>query len=603
MCGIVGILGQEDVQNHLITALETLEYRGYDSAGIALATQGQLVRARAAGKLENLKTHLRANALQGTTGIGHIRWATHGAATAENAHPHAAQDVMLVHNGIIENHQELRARLTAAGYTHVSQTDTEVVAHLIQFHLDAGLTPQPAVQAALQELRGAYALAILFKGHDQYMIAARQGAPLVLGRGADAFYVGSDAICLKHLAEEIAYLKDGDMVTLTPQSSHIIDREGHVVERPFVPADRSATPGVSKEGYAHFMLKEIYEQPEALRRTLAHFTQGAGAATLRGIQGTWDKIVIIGCGTSYYAAMVAKYWIEQIAQLPVEIDIASEYRYRQAPLSGRELAIFISQSGETADTLAAHQCVQAQGVQTLALVNVPESSLAREADIILPTIAGPEIGVASTKAFTTQLLVLALVAIQLAQARGATSEIQLADLQAQLKTLPEMVRLALLQEDNLRAIAQQLKDAPHALFIGRGASYPIALEGALKLKEISYINAQAYAAGELKHGPIALVDESMPVIALAPMDALFEKTLSNVAEVSARGGQIILLCDAAGKAHASGAQTIIEMPQTQALTMPLVYTAALQLLAYHTAHLRGENVDQPRNLAKSVTVE
>ncbi len=608
MCGIVGILGREPVAPLLVDALKRLEYRGYDSAGVATLEEGHLTRRRAEGKLRNLESRLGREPLAGHTGIGHTRWATHGAPTEGNAHPHATERVALVHNGIIENFRELREELTAAGARFLTETDTEVVAHLITANLQTGMAPTAAVGAALKRLTGAFAFAIIFEGEDDLMIGARRGSPLAVGYGDGDMYFGSDAIALAPFTDRVTYLDDGDWAVLTHAGVTIYDETGAEAERPVVRTAASSLL-VDRGNHRHFMAKEIHEQPEVVGHTLAHYLDlAAGRAALPADLGidfaALDRLSITACGTAYYAGIVAKYWFERFARLPTDIDIASEFRYREQPLTAKGLSIVISQSGETADTLASLRYAKAEGQKVAAVVNVAGSTIAREADTILPTLAGPEIGVASTKAFTCQLAVLAVLAVAAGRARGNLSARDEEKLVAALSEVPRLMNEALRLEASIEALAREISHVHHVLYLGRGTSFPIALEGALKLKEISYIHAEGYAAGELKHGPIALIDEEMPVVVIAPHDHIFEKTVSNMQEVAARGGRIILATDRKGQAAAAidAVETLI-LPEMPASVAPLVYALPVQLLAYHTAVILGTDVDQPRNLAKSVTVE
>ncbi len=608
MCGIVGILGREPVAGQLVEALKRLEYRGYDSAGVATLDQGALGRRRAEGKLAMLERRLAKEPLSGNIGIGHTRWATHGKPSEANAHPHATARVAVAHNGIIENFRELRERLVKEGAKFTSETDTEVVAHLVTEELNKGKSPVEAVAAALKQLRGAFALAFLFAGEDDLIIGARKGSPLAIGYGKGEMYLGSDAIALAPFTDTISYLEDGDWAVLTRKGAEIHDEQGGKVERPIVKSMASANM-VDKGNFKHFMAKEIHEQPEVVGHTLAcYIDMTTEKVALPGeLPFDWKKLKrlsLSACGTAFYAGLVAKYWFERFAKLPVEIDIASEFRYREAPLEEGDLAIFISQSGETADTLATLRYAKAHKQHVLSVVNVPTSTIARESDVVVPTLAGPEIGVASTKAFTCQLAVLACIAIAAGRARGHLSA---EDEQKLVRTLIEVPRLmaeALKLEPQIENLAQDLAKVRNVLYLGRGTSFPIALEGALKLKEISYIHAEGYAAGELKHGPIALIDKTIPVIVIAPHDRVFEKTVSNMQEVAARGGQIILLTDPKGSAEATIDSTVtLTLPAMAATVTPLVYAIPVQLMAYHTAVAIGTDVDQPRNLAKSVTVE
>jgi glutamine---fructose-6-phosphate transaminase (isomerizing) len=608
MCGIVGIIGREPVAGHLVEALKRLEYRGYDSAGVATLDRGALGRRRAEGKLQALEKRLKREPLAGNIGIGHTRWATHGKPTESNAHPHATDRVAVAHNGIIENFRELRERLGKNGSKFNSETDTEVVAHLVTDEMKKGKPPVEAVAAALKQLRGAFALAFLFAGEDDLMIGARKGSPLAIGFGDGEMYLGSDAIALAPFTDTISYLEDGDWAVMTHKGVEIHDEQGAHVERAVIKSTASAQL-VDKGNHKHFMAKEIHEQPEVVGHTLAHYIDMTTEKVVlpEKLPFDWKKLKrlsLSACGTAFYAGLVAKYWFERFAKLPVEIDIASEFRYREAPLEKGDLAIFISQSGETADTLATLRYAKKHKQHVLSVVNVPTSSIARESDVVMPTLAGPEIGVASTKAFTCQLSVLACLAIAAGRARG---ELSASDEQKLVRALIEVPRLmadALKLEPQIEHLAQDLAKVHHALYLGRGTSFPIALEGALKLKEISYIHAEGYAAGELKHGPIALIDETMPVIVIAPFDRVFEKTVSNMQEVAARGGKIILVTDAKGAKEAPVDSTeIIVLPDMASTVTPLVYAIAVQLIAYHTAAAIGTDVDQPRNLAKSVTVE
>ncbi len=606
MCGIVGIIGQKAVATDIVDALRRLEYRGYDSAGIATVENGHLERRRAEGKLRNLEGRLLKEPLNGHTGIGHTRWATHGRPTERNAHPHMNGQVSVVHNGIIENFRELKAELTAKGRVFESDTDTEAIVHVIADELDKGVTPQVAVRNALKRLKGAFALAIIFAGHDDLMIAARQGSPLAIGHGTGAMYLGSDAIALAPFTDAITYLEEGDWAVLHQSGVEIFDRSGKPVERPLIKSVASALL-VDKGNHRHFMAKEIHEQPEVISHTLSNYLDmSAGTATIPqlGVDlATLPRITLSACGTAYYAGLVGKYWLERYARLPVEIDVASEMRYREPPLPPGGLALFVSQSGETADTLATLRYAKEQGQRVASIVNVRTSSIARESDAVLPTLAGPEIGVASTKAFTCQLAALACLALGLGRARGVLDPKQERAMVQALIEVPRHISNILRNEQQFEAIANMLSKARDVLYLGRGTSYPMALEGALKLKEISYLHAEGYAAGELKHGPIALIDENVPVIVVAPQDDLFEKTISNLQEVATRGGQIILISDAAPEKVGCKVAAHVQMPTATDFTNPLIYAVPVQLLAYHTAVIMGTDVDQPRNLAKSVTVE
>ena len=607
MCGIVGIVGNREVATRLYEGLKRLEYRGYDSAGICTVHDGELDRRRAEGKLENLKRELAADPLAGDTGIAHTRWATHGAPTVGNAHPHIAGSVALVHNGIIENFKPLRDELIADGRTFLSETDSEVVAHLVEREIERGSRPQEAVAAVLPRLHGAFAIAFLFRDDPELVIGARMGAPLTVGYGDDENYLGSDALALAPWTQRIAYLEEGDWAVVRRGSIAIFDRFNQPAERPVVESGATAQP-IEKGNYAHYMQKEIFEQPVVVADTLKSYLRTfEGSIALPVAQADLaaiERLTIVACGTSYYAGLVAKYWVEQFARVPVDIDVASEFRYRQPVLEPGGLALFISQSGETADTLAALRHAREQGQTIAVVVNVPTSSMAREADWLLPTHAGPEIGVASTKAFSCQLAVLAALAAALARAKGRISAEEEAQIVRHLQQAPEAINQALGHDNDIAAMAHHIAPARDVLYLGRGPDYPMALEGALKLKEISYIHAEGYAAGEMKHGPIALIDDNVPVIVIAPSGPLFEKTVSNMQEVRARGGKIVLISDAKGIAEAGeGSMATIEMPEVHSLIAPLVYAVPVQLLAYHVAVLKGTDVDQPRNLAKSVTVE
>jgi glucosamine--fructose-6-phosphate aminotransferase (isomerizing) len=606
MCGIVGILGKSSVANDLVDALRRLEYRGYDSAGVATVEDGTLDRRRAEGKLRNLEKRLLAEPLSGRTGIGHTRWATHGRPIERNAHPHMTAKVSVVHNGIIENFRDLRAKLEAKGHRFETDTDTEAVVHLITDELDQSRDPVSAAHNALNQLQGAFALGIIFAGHDDLMIAARKGSPLAIGHGSGEMYLGSDAIALAPFTDAITYLEEGDWAVLHRSGAEIYDRDGVRIDRPIIKAVASSLL-VDKGNYRHFMAKEIHEQPEVISHTLANYLDMVSARVnfpdLGVDLATVSRVTISACGTAYYAGLVAKYWIERFAHVPVDIDVASEMRYRETPLPENGLAIFVSQSGETADTLATLRYCKANGQRIASIVNVRTSTIARESHAALPTLAGPEIGVASTKAFTCQLSVLACLAIAIGRARGTISPDQEIALVTALTEVPRHVASILRNEDIYLSVAQDLAKARDVLYLGRGSSFPIALEGALKLKEISYIHAEGYAAGELKHGPIALIDETVPVIVVAPEDELFEKTVSNLQEVAARGGQIILISDAPPEKAGCKLAAHIPMPVVDAFITPLLYAIPIQLIAYQTAVQIGTDVDQPRNLAKSVTVE
>jgi len=607
MCGIIGIVGEEPVADRLVDGLRRMEYRGYDSAGICVIADGLLVRRRAQGKLGNLVDVLRDDPADSVVGIAHTRWATHGAPTAANAHPHATGEVAIVHNGIIENFKELRAELAEQGRTFESETDSEVVAHLISHQIEGGKSPEEAVREVLPRLRGAFALAIAFRSHPDLLIGARLGSPLVIGHGVDEMFFGSDALALAPLTQRITYLEEGDWAVVRRDRAQIFDAEGRETFRPVQPSGASAA-AVEKGNYRHFMQKEIFEQPTVVAQTLGSYLRREDNSVALpqfdfDISGV-KRLTIVACGTSFYAAMVAKYWFEQFARVPVDIDVASEFRYRDPVLEEGGLALFISQSGETADTLAALRHCKAQGQVIGVVVNVPTSSMAREADLLLPTHAGPEIGVASTKAFTCQLAVLAALAAHMAVKKGLLDRAAEAEIVEHLLEAPAALNAALGHDDDIAAMAPLIAPARDVLYLGRGADFPLALEGALKLKEISYIHAEGYASGEMKHGPIALIDDDVPVVVIAPSGPLFEKTVSNMEEVRARGGQVVLISDAKGLEQAGeGCLATIEMPVVHPLIAPLVYAVPVQLLAYHVAVVKGTDVDQPRNLAKSVTVE
>jgi glucosamine--fructose-6-phosphate aminotransferase (isomerizing) len=609
MCGIVGIAGKGEAAPLILEALKRLEYRGYDSAGIATLVDGHIERRRAPGKLSRLNETLRKEPLAGITGIGHTRWATHGAPTEANAHPHASARVALVHNGIIENFRELREELAAKGHTFESETDTEVAVHLVTDYLDEGLDPAQAAIQASRRLTGAFAIAMIFGGEEGLVVGVRKGSPLAVGYGAEEGYLGSDAIALAPFTNRVSYLEDGDVAVIRGPEIRIFDSEGRPANREIKITNASAGL-VDKGGYRHFMAKEIHEQPEVVSHTLSHYIDPETRAVVLRNRAVVDalatatRLTISACGTAFYAGLVGKYWFEKLARLPVEADVASELRYRDPVYPSNGVALFISQSGETADTLAALREARQKGQTTIAIVNVPESTIAREADLVLPTFAGPEIGVASTKAFTCQLAVLVCLAIAAGRARDTLSA---AAENAHVGTLLEIPRHmveALKQEGRIEALGYEMAKARDVLYLGRGVNFPISLEGALKLKEISYIHAEAYAAGEMKHGPIALIDENMPVVVIAPCDPLFEKTISNMQEVMARGGRVILVSDKRGIAQAGDrVLSSIEVPPTDWLIAPLLHALPMQLLAYHTAVAKGTDVDQPRNLAKSVTVE
>nr|WP_137676171.1 glutamine--fructose-6-phosphate transaminase (isomerizing) [Parerythrobacter lutipelagi] len=607
MCGIIGIVGKDAVADRLVDGLKRMEYRGYDSAGVCTIESGQLVRRRAPGKLANLVAELSGNPAPGNIGIAHTRWATHGAPTAENAHPHATGEVALVHNGIIENFKTLRDELVADGHTLESETDSEVVAHLVSREIENGASPQDAVKSVLPRLRGAFALAIAFRQHPGMLIGARLGSPLVVGYGEGEMFLGSDALALAPLTQKIAYLDEGDWVVIDQAAATIYDSENNRVEREVTTSGASAA-AVEKGNYRHYMQKEIFEQPTVVAQTLSSYVHQADE-TVALPQIDFDlsainRVTIVACGTSYYAGMVAKYWFEQFARVPVDIDFASEFRYREPVLEDGGLSLFISQSGETADTLAALRYCKEHGQTIGVVVNVPTSSMAREADLLLPTHAGPEIGVASTKAFTCQLAVLAALAAHMAVKKGLMSRDEEREVVKHLLEAPAALNAALDHDEDIAGMAHLIAPARDVLYLGRGPDFPLALEGALKLKEISYIHAEGYASGEMKHGPIALIDEHVPVIVLAPSGPLFEKTVSNMQEVNARGGKIVLISDEEGLAEAGeGCMATIQMPRVHPLIAPLVYAVPVQLLAYHVACAKGTDVDQPRNLAKSVTVE
>ncbi|HVO17350.1 MAG TPA: glutamine--fructose-6-phosphate transaminase (isomerizing) [Alphaproteobacteria bacterium] len=609
MCGIIGIVGKAPVAPLLVEGLRRLEYRGYDSAGIATVVNGTIGRRRAEGKIARLDALLQKQPLEGTIGIGHTRWATHGVPNERNAHPHASDRCAVVHNGIIENFEELKGELVAAGHKFESETDTEVVVHLVTENLNQQMTPQDAVAKALKRLKGAFALAIVFAGRHDLMIGARRGSPLALGYGEGEMYLGSDAMALAPLTRQICYLEEGDWAEITPAGAVVHDAADAIVERP---VRETALSGalIGKGNFRHFMQKEIHEQPAVIGQTLnVFFNPAERTVTLPPLPFDFadvPRVTITACGTAFYAGMVARYWFEQIARLPVELDVASEFRYRAAPLPKGGVTLVVSQSGETADTLAALRYAKQAGQHILSVVNVPESSIARESDAVLPTHAGPEIGVASTKAFTTQLTVLACLVIAAARARGAIDHKRESNLTRALAEVPARAAEVLNHDETIRALAAGVAEARDVLYLGRGTGFPIALEGALKLKEISYIHAEGYAAGEMKHGPIALIDETVPVVVVAPSDSLFDKTASNVQEVMARGGRVIFLSDKAGIARLLRQTTptaTIELPSVDPFVAPILYAIPVQLLAYHTAVLKGTDVDQPRNLAKSVTVE
>jgi glucosamine--fructose-6-phosphate aminotransferase (isomerizing) len=607
MCGIVGILGTTDVAQRLFDGLKRLEYRGYDSAGIATLHDGEFDRRRAQGKLVNLGARLAENPLPGLIGIAHTRWATHGAPTEDNAHPHIVGDVTIVHNGIIENFKPLRDELIADGREFKSQTDTEVVAHLVDRELKRGLAPKDAVAAVLPRLHGAFAIAFLFRGEPDMLVCARLGAPLTVGYGDGENYIGSDAHALAPLTQRIAYLDEGDWAVVTREAIEIFDRDNAPVTRPIVQSGATVET-IDKGNHPHFMLKEIYEQPVVVAQTLASYIrpveQMVALPNMDFDLSKIERVAIVACGTASYVGMIGKYWIEQFARLPVEVDVASEFRYRDPVLLPHTLGVVVSQSGETADTLAALRHMKANGVTTAGIINVPTSSMAREVDLLLSTHAGPEIGVASTKAFTCQLSVMAALAVNLARAKGLLPPGQEREIVRHLIEAPAAINAALAHDDEIRELAPRIAEARDVLYLGRGPDYPLALEGALKLKEISYIHAEGYASGEMKHGPIALIDDLVPLIVLAPSGPLFDKTVSNMQEAKARGARVVLISDKEGLALAGDdAEATIEMPSVHPLIAPLVYAVPVQLLAYHVAVAKGTDVDQPRNLAKSVTVE
>ncbi|MDG1471628.1 MAG: glutamine--fructose-6-phosphate transaminase (isomerizing) [Ascidiaceihabitans sp.] len=606
MCGIVGVLGNHEAAPILVEALKRLEYRGYDSAGIATVNNGVLDRRRAVGKLVNLSDRLVHEPLAGKSGIGHTRWATHGAPNENNAHPHQAGPVAVVHNGIVENFRDLRVQLTTAGIEFTTDTDTETVALMTQYHMSQGASPVEAANKTIDMLEGAFALAFLFHGVDDLMIAARKGSPLAIGHGTGEMFVGSDAIALAPLTDRITYLEEGDRAVLTRTSLEIRDRNGELANRD-IRTIQIDSARVDKAGHKHFMAKEIAEQPTVLGDALANYLGKDGDITLPAPDIDFskiDRVTMVACGTAYLACLTAKYWFEQVARLPVEVDVASEFRYREPPIPARTLAVFVSQSGETADTLAALRYCDGKADKIVSVVNVPESSIARESDLALPIHAGVEVGVASTKAFTCQLTVLLLMVLKAAKQRGTITADQMTDHLSALRAMPAVINTALEQNDAMRLAALKLSEARDVLFLGRGLMYPLAHEGALKLKEISYIHAESYASGELKHGPIALVDKHVPVVVFAPRDTLFEKTVSNMQEVMARKGKVILVSDAKGLEEAGeGTWATIEMPDVPDIVTPILYAIPAQLLAYHTGVAKGTDVDQPRNLAKSVTVE
>ncbi|WP_170348115.1 glutamine--fructose-6-phosphate transaminase (isomerizing) [Ruegeria atlantica] len=606
MCGIVGVLGQHEAAPILVEALKRLEYRGYDSAGIATINDGELGRRRAVGKLVNLSDLLVHNPLRGKSGIGHTRWATHGAPSVTNAHPHKAGPVAVVHNGIVENYRDLRAELAEHGVDFVTETDTETVALMAEYYLNIGLSPVDAAFKTIDRLQGAFALAFLFDGQDDLIVAARKGSPLAIGHGEGEMYVGSDAIALAPLTDRITYLEEGDRAVLTRTSLEIRNEAGELANRETRQIKLDQTRA-DKAGHKHFMAKEIAEQPVVVAEAIQSYLPTGGNEITLPCEldfSKLDRLTMVACGTAFYACLTAKYWFEQLARMPVEVDIASEFRYREPPIPDRTAALFVSQSGETADTLAALRYCEGKADKIVSVINVPESSIARESDIALPIHAGVEIGVASTKAFTCQLSVLLMLALKAAADRGTLSDEELADHAAALRGLPTALNAALDQNQSIKASAQRLSEARDVLFLGRGLMYPLAMEGALKLKEISYIHAEGYASGELKHGPIALIDKHMPVVVMAPRDTVFDKTVSNMQEVMARKGKVILVSDDDGVTEAEdGVWSTIRMPHIHPSLAPILYSVPAQLLAYHTAVAKGTDVDQPRNLAKSVTVE
>jgi glucosamine--fructose-6-phosphate aminotransferase (isomerizing) len=607
MCGIVGIVGNQAVAGPMLGALRRLEYRGYDSAGIATLEKGHISRCRAPGKLHNLEEKLLRKPLHGHIGIGHTRWATHGKPNELNAHPHSGKHLALVHNGIIENYRELREEIEDRGQSFDSETDSEAVVHLVDWEIEKGRSPLDAVQAAVRRLKGAFALVFLFEGEQNLLVAARKNSPLAIGYGSGEVFAGSDAIALAPFTDELSYMDDGDLAAITRGGVRILDHKSRLVGRPIVRTELSSLL-VDKGNYRHFMAKEIAEQPEVVGHTLARYVDMA-SETLLPLELPFDaakinRISISGCGTAFYAGMIAKYWLERFTRIPVDIEVASEFRYREAPLAAGDLSVFVSQSGETADTLASLRCVKECGQHVVSVVNVPTSSIARESDFAMLTCAGTEIGVASTKAFTCQLMTLGVLALTLGRRRNILSELDERRLIQGLIAIPRYMNEAIRLEPQIEGIARELAKCKDVLYLGRGTSYPLALEGALKLKEISYIHAEGFAAGELKHGPISLIDKEIPVVVIAPFDRVFEKTVSNMQEVAARGARILLLTDSKGaKAAGSGFWKVLVMPDMPASFTALAYSVPIQLLAYHTAVCRGTDVDQPRNLAKSVTVE
>jgi glutamine---fructose-6-phosphate transaminase (isomerizing) len=607
MCGIVGVIGARPAAPLILDSLRRLEYRGYDSAGIATLVNGHIDRRRAEGKLGNLAAVMERSPLAGTTGIGHTRWATHGAPTENNAHPHGTSRVSIVHNGIIENHAELRAELEAEGQEFTTETDTETVAQLVDLNLQRGMDPIAAAGAAFRRLEGAYALAMIFAGHPELIVGAQHGAPLAVGFGEDEMFVGSDGLALAPLTQRIAYLRDGDWTVVDRRGAKFYGVDGAEVQRE-VKLTRLTGAAIGKGNFRHFMEKELHEHPavigDTLHRMVNPATRAVALPALPFDFATLPRITISACGSAYYAGLVSRWWFEAIARIPTDIDVASEFRYRTPPMTDGGLGLLVSQSGETADTLAALRYMREQRQHVLSVLNVPESSMARESDAVLETVAGPEIGVASTKAFTAQLAALACLALGAARARGAIDAAQEAAMTDALLEVPSRAAEVLDRHDEIQLLAHRIAQARDVLYLGRGNCFPIAMEGALKLKEISYIHAEGYAAGEMKHGPIALIDDAVPVIAIAPSGPLFEKTASNLQEAAARGGQVIVFSDAAGAAKLRGiaAETIV-LPAIDPFVAPILYAIPVQLLAYHVAVLKGTDVDQPRNLAKSVTVE
>jgi glucosamine--fructose-6-phosphate aminotransferase (isomerizing) len=607
MCGIVGVIGSRAAAPLLLDSLRRLEYRGYDSAGIATLVNGHIDRRRAEGKLGNLAGVLERHPLDGTTGIGHTRWATHGAPNETNAHPHGTARVSIVHNGIIENHAELRAELEAAGQEFSTETDTETVAQLVDLNLQQGMDPMNAAGAAFRRLEGAYALAMIFAGHPELIVGAQHGAPLAVGYGEDEMFVGSDALALAPLTRRIAYLRDGDWTVVDRQGARFFGVDGEPVERE-VKLTRLTGASIGKGNYRHFMEKELHEHPQVIGDTLHQMvnpaTRAVALPALPFDFATVPRITISACGSAFYAGLVGRWWFEAVAHIPADCDVASEFRYRTPPMTQGGLGILVSQSGETADTMAALRYMREQNQHVLSIVNVPESSMARESDAVMETVAGPEVGVASTKAFTAQLSVLACLALAAARARGAITASQEAAMTDALLEVPSRAAEILERDQEIQHLAARIALARDVLFLGRGNCYPIALEGALKLKEISYIHAEGYAAGEMKHGPIALIDKDVPVIAIAPSGPLFEKTASNLQEAAARGAQVIVFSDVAGAAKLAGIATeTVVLPSVNPFVAPILHAIPVQLLAYHVAVLKGTDVDQPRNLAKSVTVE